>query len=68
VSAGLGVSILPEIAILADHRALGPDDGFPPISDTEVALVAAPGASPAARRLAAALAAFCSAVCPRAAA
>jgi DNA-binding transcriptional LysR family regulator len=68
VSAGLGVSILPEIAILPDHRVLGAVDGFPSISNTEVALVAAPEASPATRRLAEALADFCSAADPRVAA
>ena len=62
VSAGLGVSILPEIAILPDHRELRPADGFPPITDTEVALVAAAGASPATHRLAGILVEFCSSV------
>ena len=68
VSAGLGVSILPEVAILPDHSVLGAGDGFPPITDTEVALVAAPEASATARRLAEALADFCSALDPRIAA
>ena len=62
VSAGLGVSILPEIAVLPDHRVLGEAEGFPPVPDTEVALVAAPEANPATRRLADALAEFCNAV------
>lgn len=62
VSAGLGISILPEVAILPDHRLLGAKDGFPPINNTEVALVVAPGASPATRYLADALADFCTAV------
>jgi hypothetical protein len=47
VSAGLGVSILPEVAILPDHCLLDASDGFPPITDTEVALVTAPEAHPA---------------------
>jgi DNA-binding transcriptional LysR family regulator len=68
VSAGLGVSILPEVAILPDHNVLGAGDGFPPIVDTEVALVAAPEASAATRRLAEVLADFCSALDPRIAA
>jgi len=68
VSAGLGVSILPEVAILPDHNVLGAEDGFPPITDTEVALVAAPEASAATRRLAELLADFCSALDPRIAA
>jgi DNA-binding transcriptional LysR family regulator len=52
VSAGLGVSILPELAVLPDHRLLGPEEGFPPVPDTEVALVTAPGAGTATRNLA----------------
>jgi DNA-binding transcriptional LysR family regulator len=68
VSAGLGVSILPEVAILEDHCMLDASDGFPPITNTEVALVTAPEASPATRRLAQALADFCSAADPRLAA
>ena len=61
VSAGLGVSILPDVAILADHRVLGRKDGFPPIPNTELALVAAPDATAATRRLAEVLAEFCNA-------
>jgi hypothetical protein len=48
----LGVSILPELAVLSDHRMLGPEEGFPPVPDTEVALVIAPGAGTATRNLA----------------
>jgi DNA-binding transcriptional LysR family regulator len=61
VSAGLGVSILPDVAILAGHRVLGRRDGFPPIPNTELALVAAPDAPAATRRLADVLAEFCTA-------
>jgi DNA-binding transcriptional LysR family regulator len=68
VSVGLGVGILPEIAVLADHRVLGPKDGFPKLTNTEVALVIRPDASPAMRRLADLLAAFCKAFEARAAA
>ena len=68
MSVGLGVSILPKVAILPEHRALTTKDGFPPITDTEVALVAAPGASPATRRLAETLAEFRSTADPRTAA
>lgn len=60
VSVGLGVTILPELAILPEHRVLRAKDGFPPITNTEVALVAAADASPATRRLAELLADFCS--------
>jgi DNA-binding transcriptional LysR family regulator len=68
VSAGLGVSILPEVAILPDHRVIEPADGFPSITNTEIALVAAADASPATRRLAEVLADFCSTIDPRKAA
>jgi DNA-binding transcriptional LysR family regulator len=50
VAAGLGLSILSEIAIQADHRVLTAKDGFAPIDKTEVALVASPDASPATLR------------------
>ncbi len=62
VAAGLGLSILPDIAIQNDHRLLTAKEGFAPIDKTEVALVAAPGASPATLRLADRLAEFCSEV------
>jgi DNA-binding transcriptional LysR family regulator len=65
VSVGLGVGILPEVAILPEHRMLTPADGFPPITDTEMALVAAPDATPATRRLAEMLAEFRSTGDPR---
>ena len=55
----MGLSILSEIAILAEHRVLAAKDGFAPIDKTEVALVAAPDASPATLRLADRLAEFC---------
>jgi DNA-binding transcriptional LysR family regulator len=66
VAAGLGLSILPESAILSEHRVLAPRDGFPAISNTELALVAAPDASPATLRLADLLADFCDAADQRA--
>ena len=59
VAAGLGLSILPAIAIQPGHRVLTEKDGFAPIDKTEVALVAAPNASPATLRLADRLAEFC---------
>src|SRR5262245_41382096 len=65
VSVGLGVSILPEIAILADHCVLKKGDGFPPITNTEIALVAAADANSATRGLAEVLAEFCSTLDPR---
>lgn len=59
VAAGMGLSILSEMAIQADHRVLSAKDGFAPINRTEVALMASPGASPATLRLAERLAEFC---------
>ena len=67
VAAGLGLSILSEIAIQADHRVLTAKEGFAPIDKTEVALVAAPDASPATLRLADRLAEFCNTVQAKAA-
>jgi DNA-binding transcriptional LysR family regulator len=59
VAAGMGLSILSEMAIQADHRVLTAKEGFAPISRTEVALMASPDASPATLRLADRLAEFC---------
>ena len=59
VSAGLGLSILPDVAIPGTHRVVGRRDGLPPIPPTELALVAAPDATPATRRLADLVADFC---------
>jgi DNA-binding transcriptional LysR family regulator len=67
VAAGLGLSILSEMAIQSDHRVLTAKDGFAPIDKTEVALVASPGASPATLRLADRLAEFCNDVQAKAA-
>jgi DNA-binding transcriptional LysR family regulator len=67
VAAGMGLSILSEMAIQADHRVLTSKDGFKPIDRTEVALVASPGASPATLRLADRLAEFCNTVQAKAA-
>src|SRR5215470_5285343 len=61
VSVGLGVSILPDIAVLADHRVLGPKDAFPKLTNTEMALIIHPDASAATRRLAELLKNFCDA-------
>jgi DNA-binding transcriptional LysR family regulator len=68
VSAGLGISILADVAILDDHVVLGREQGLPAITDTELALVLGADASSATRRLAAALVDFCNASDPRLAA
>jgi DNA-binding transcriptional LysR family regulator len=62
VAAGLGLSILSQISIQADHRVLTANDGFASIDKTEVALVASPEVSPATLRLANRLAEFCNTV------
>jgi DNA-binding transcriptional LysR family regulator len=62
VAAGMGLSILSEMAIQSDHRVLTAKDGFKPIDRTEVALVASPDASAATLRLADRLAEFCNTV------
>jgi DNA-binding transcriptional LysR family regulator len=67
IAAGLGLSILSEMAVQADHRVLTARDGFAPIDKTEVALVASPDASPATLRLADRLAEFCDSVQAKAA-
>jgi DNA-binding transcriptional LysR family regulator len=59
VAAGMGLSILSEMSIQAEHRVLTAKEGFAPINRTEMALMAAPGASPATLRLADRLAEFC---------
>lgn len=59
VSAGLGLSILPESGLQSDHLVLTGRNRFPPIPDTELALIAAPQASRATRRLAELLTEFC---------
>src|ERR1700744_1757162 len=67
IAAGMGLSILSEMSIQADHRVLTAKDGFSPIDRTEVALVASPDASPATLRLADRLAEFCNNVQAKAA-
>jgi DNA-binding transcriptional LysR family regulator len=64
VSAGLGISILPSLAILPDHRLLKPTHGLPAITNTEIALVTGPNPTPATRFLAERLAQFCAATAP----
>jgi DNA-binding transcriptional LysR family regulator len=67
IAAGLGLSILSEMAVQTDHRVLTAKDGFAPIDKTEMALVASPDASPATLRLAGRLAEFCNNVQAKAA-
>jgi len=67
IAAGLGLGILSDMAIQADHRVLTAAEGFAPIERTELALVASPDASPATLRLADRLAEFCDKVQAKAA-
>jgi DNA-binding transcriptional LysR family regulator len=62
VAAGMGLSILSEMAVQPEHRVLTAKDGFAPIDKTELALVASPDARPATLRLADRLAEFCDSV------
>jgi len=39
VSAGLGISLLPASAMLADHRLLSVEEGFAPVPASELALI-----------------------------
>ncbi|WP_315702791.1 MULTISPECIES: LysR family transcriptional regulator [unclassified Bradyrhizobium] len=59
VAAGLGLGILSDMSVQADHRVLTTKEGFAPIEHTELALVASPDASSATLRLAERLAEFC---------
>jgi DNA-binding transcriptional LysR family regulator len=59
LSAGLGLSLLPEGAILPEQKVVEPARGFPTITNTEIALVASDNASPATLRLAEILTEFC---------
>ncbi len=59
VTAGLGVSILAEVALLAEHLKFGPGTGFPRVGGTELALVVAADPTPATQHLADYLVDFC---------
>ena len=59
LSAGLGLSLLPDGVILPDLKVVEPARGFPTITNTEIALVAAANATPATLRLAEMLVEFC---------
>jgi hypothetical protein len=58
------VSILPDVAILPEHKIIN-ETGLPPITNTELALAVADHASAATRHLAEVLAEFCSNFDPR---
>jgi DNA-binding transcriptional LysR family regulator len=59
LSAGLGLSLLPHRAVLPEQKIVEPARGFPTITNTETALVAAANASPAVLRIAELLVEFC---------
>jgi len=58
VAVGLGVAILPEVAITPEHRIVD-SKGFTPIDKTEIPLVVSESATPAARKVAELIADFC---------
>jgi DNA-binding transcriptional LysR family regulator len=68
VSAGIGVAIVPSMAVLADHREIGRREGFPTVSDTELALISVPEAGYLIRDVAGMISEFCGAMlgCPAA--
>jgi DNA-binding transcriptional LysR family regulator len=68
VSAGFGVSILPDSAILRDHQVVSGKHALPPIDNTELALLVTPNANSAMRGIAELLANFCNAAYPKRAA
>ncbi|BEU99153.1 LysR substrate-binding domain-containing protein [Novosphingobium olei] len=52
VKAGLGITVLPFEMVPQGLTALGEESGLPPLYDTEIALIEAPGLSDTAHRLA----------------
>lgn len=60
---GLGVAILPDVAVTPEHRIVD-THGFAPIDKTEIVLVVSDNANAAARKLAERLADFCNLVRP----
>ena len=52
VEAGLGVTVLPKDMVASSLRVLDGESGLPDLADTEIALLRAPGLTPAAQRLA----------------
>ncbi|HEY3786262.1 MAG TPA: LysR substrate-binding domain-containing protein [Steroidobacteraceae bacterium] len=67
VSANLGIGLLPESAVLADHRILTRQDRFPLVTNTELALLTMPNPTARTRRLAEFVIDFCNGVAPPAA-
>jgi DNA-binding transcriptional LysR family regulator len=63
VAVGLGVAILPDVAVMPEHRIVDAN-GFTPIVHTELALVVSETASPAARKVAELIADLCNTLRP----
>lgn len=63
VAVGLGIAILPDVAITPEHRIVD-TKGFTPIVHTELALVVSETASPAARKVAELIADLCNTLRP----
>jgi DNA-binding transcriptional LysR family regulator len=51
VSAGLGISLLPSKAVLAEHRVLGVDEGFAEVPPSEMALISSSRLLPQVQRI-----------------
>jgi DNA-binding transcriptional LysR family regulator len=58
VAVGLGIAILPDVAVTPEHRIVDAK-GFTPIDQTELALIVSESASPAARKVAELIADLC---------
>jgi len=59
IAGGLGVALIEARSLRPAYRRLGAGEGFPPVPPTELALLVAKAAGPAARELAALVAGFC---------
>ena len=59
ITGGIGIALIEARSLKRGYRVLGPADGFPDVPLTELALLVASKADPAARELAGLVAAFC---------
>jgi len=67
IACGFGIGILVARSVRDDLRILRPEEGFPPVPPSELAVMLQPGASPAVRIVAEQLAASCAEERPEAA-
>jgi len=67
IASGFGIGILVERSVRDDLRILRPEEGYPPVPPSELAVMLQPGASPAVRMVAERLAESCAEERPEAA-